>query len=62
MGELTDALAPGPIARWDRANSINVRLYGGVLSGEPEMAVLNGANAAAIVQAVLQMNDRIEVM
>ncbi len=48
MGELTAPLAAGPVARWDRANSISVRLYGGVLAGEPEMAVLNGANVAAI--------------
>jgi hypothetical protein len=48
MGELTEALPLGPVARWDRANSISVRLYGGAIAGEPELAVLNGANAAAI--------------
>jgi hypothetical protein len=48
MGALTAPLGAGPIARWDRANSVAVRLYGGALSGEPEAAVLNGANVAAI--------------
>jgi hypothetical protein len=48
MGELTEALPPGPLARWDRANSITVRLYGGSVAGEPELAILNGANVAAI--------------
>jgi hypothetical protein len=48
MGELTAPLGAGPVARWDWANSISVRLYGGALAGEPETAVLNGANAAAI--------------
>jgi hypothetical protein len=48
MGELTAALAGGPIARWDRGNAISVRLYGGSVSGQPELAVLNGANIAAI--------------
>jgi hypothetical protein len=48
MGVLLAPLPAGPIARWDRANSIEVRLYGGALAGEPRLAVLNGANAAAI--------------
>jgi hypothetical protein len=48
MGELTSALSGGPVARWDRGNAIAVRLYGGSVSGQPELAVLNGANVAAI--------------
>ncbi|HVY20482.1 MAG TPA: glycoside hydrolase/phage tail family protein [Bauldia sp.] len=48
MGELTSELAPGPVARWDRAASVTVRLYGGALAGAPELSVLNGANVAAI--------------
>ena len=48
IGELTATLPAGPIARWDRANAIEVRLYGGALAGQPELGVLNGANAAAI--------------
>ena len=48
MGELLSPLGPGPIARIDRGNTIEVRLYGGALASEPPLAVLNGANAAAI--------------
>ncbi len=51
MGELTAPLASGPGARWDRANAIEVRLYGGTLASEPRLAVLNGANAAAVGDA-----------
>ncbi len=48
MGELTAPLEPGPLARWDRGNAIEVTLYGGSLSSEPRLGVLNGANLAAI--------------
>ena len=48
MGELTEALGPGPLWRYDRANRITVRLYGGTLASLPELAVLNGGNAAAV--------------
>jgi len=48
IGELTAPLASGPVARWDRVNAIDVQLYGGALAGEPRLAVLNGANVAAI--------------
>jgi hypothetical protein len=48
MGELLAPLASGPLARWDLANAVDVQLYGGALAGEPRLAVLNGANAAAI--------------
>ena len=48
MGELLAPLTIGPVARWDRANAIDVQLYGGTLAGEPRLAVLNGANLAAI--------------
>jgi len=51
MGELTAALGAGPVGRWDRANAIEVSLYGGALAGLPEAAVLNGGNAAAIGDA-----------
>ena len=48
-GELTAALTGGgPLGRWDAAESITVRLYGGALAGAPELAVLNGADIAAI--------------
>ncbi len=51
MGELTAPLAAGPIARWDRGNTIEVTLYGGSLASEPLLGVLNGANIAAIGSA-----------
>jgi hypothetical protein len=47
-GELTAALPAGQAGRWDRGNRIAVRLDGGSLAAEPELAVLNGANIAAI--------------
>jgi hypothetical protein len=48
MGVLTAPLAPGPIARLDRGNAIEVQLYGGALASAALLGVLNGANAAAI--------------
>ena len=48
MGELAAPLAAGPIARWDRGNAIDLTLYGGTLSSEPRLGVLNGANLAAV--------------
>ena len=48
MGELTASLAAGPLYRWDGADAIDVRLYGGGIAGQPELSVLNGANVAAI--------------
>jgi hypothetical protein len=48
IGELVSSLAAGPLGRWDRANTIEIRLFGGSLAGAPELGVLNGANAAAI--------------
>jgi hypothetical protein len=51
MGELIAPLAAGPAARFDRAHAVEVKLYGGALAGEPELAVLNGANVAAIGSA-----------
>ncbi len=51
MGELTAPLYSGPTDRWDRVNTIAVKLYGGSLASEPRLGVLNGANAAAIGSA-----------
>jgi hypothetical protein len=51
VGVLTAPLASGPLGRWDHANEIEVRLYAGALASEPRLAVLNGANAAAIGSA-----------
>jgi hypothetical protein len=51
LGELLTGLPPGPQGRWDRANSTEIRLYGGGLASEPQLGVLNGANVAAIGSA-----------
>ncbi|MBY0562889.1 MAG: glycoside hydrolase/phage tail family protein [Hyphomonadaceae bacterium] len=48
MGELTWALWPGSVDRWDEGNRFRIRLYGGAPSSASEVAVLNGANVFAI--------------
>jgi hypothetical protein len=48
VGETLDDLPAGPTSRWDRANRVRVRLYGGALSTATDTQVLNGANAAAV--------------
>jgi HK97 family phage prohead protease len=48
VGVLTAPLGPGPLGRRDRSNAIEVTLFGGALASEPLLAVLNGANRAAI--------------
>ena len=47
VGETLDDLPVGPTARWHPA-SLRVKLYGGALTSVPEMAVLGGANVAAM--------------
>ena len=48
IGETLDLLPAGPVARWDNASSIRVRLYGGVLTSLSDARVLGGGNAAAV--------------
>lgn len=48
IGETLDPLPMGPVARWDNASSIRVRLYGGVLNSLSDARVLGGGNAAAV--------------
>jgi len=48
MGELAEPLAPGPLWRLDRANTVRLTLYGGTLASVPDLALLNGANVAAV--------------
>ena len=48
IGETLDDLPPGPAGRWDRRNTLRVKLASGALVSIAESAVLNGANAAAI--------------
>lgn len=47
-GELMTPLAPGPQGRWDRANTIHLRLRRGLLSSATDALLLNGTNAAAV--------------
>lgn len=48
IGETLEALPAGPVARWDNASSMRVRLYGGVLNALSDARVLGGGNAAAV--------------
>jgi hypothetical protein len=51
IGETLDALPAGPTARWDRASSMRVKLYGGALASISDARVLEGGNAAAVRNA-----------
>lgn len=48
IGETLDVLPAGPVARWDNASRLRVRLYGGVLDALSDARVLGGGNAAAV--------------
>ena len=48
VGEMQTTLPDGPVGVWDRSASFDVMLPYGTLSGTTELAVLNGANVAAI--------------
>jgi hypothetical protein len=61
-GELTAPLYRGPEGRWDRGNSVYVKLYGGALAARTVEDVLAGANVCAIRNAqggweILQFAD-----
>lgn len=47
-GETLDPLPAGAPGRWDRGNTLRVRLYGGLLTSVSDARVLAGANAAAV--------------
>jgi len=51
IGETLDPLPAGPTARWDRANAVRVQIYGGALASVTDARVLDGANAAAVLNA-----------
>jgi hypothetical protein len=51
IGETLDPLPTGPTARWDRANTFRVRLYGGALTSLSEARVLGGGNVAGVQNA-----------
>ncbi len=50
-GELAADLPPGFEGRWDRAASLELRLYDGALSSAESLAVLAGANRLAVETA-----------
>ncbi len=49
IGELTKTLLPASASLWDRANQIELTLYGGHLSSATELETLNGANRIAVL-------------
>lgn len=51
IGETLDPLPAGPSSRWDHGSRVRVELYGGALASLNEANVLNGANAAAVLNA-----------
>lgn len=48
VGVLVEPLGPGCVGRWDRANSLRVRIEGQAPSSAPDAAVFAGANAVAV--------------
>lgn len=48
MGVTDWDLYAGPTSRWDRGNSVQVTLHSGQLSSATQLAVLGGANIAAV--------------
>lgn len=48
VGELVDALWPGPVGRWDRAGVMRVRAPGAALSSVTDAALFAGVNSFAI--------------
>lgn len=49
IGETLDTLPSGPTSCWDRGARMRVQLYGGALASLGDARVLNGANAAAVL-------------
>jgi Gene Transfer Agent (GTA)-like protein/putative tail protein len=48
MGRTLTGLAAGPASRWDRVNTVQVRIGTGELQSVDELALLSGANVAAL--------------
>ncbi|CAM5426280.1 putative protein OS=Afipia felis OX=1035 GN=NCTC12722_02668 PE=4 SV=1 [Afipia felis] len=51
IGETLDVLPAGPTACWDRGSEVRVQIYGGALTSLADANVLNGGNAAAVMNA-----------
>lgn len=58
-GVTETALSPGPMDYWDEGNAVVVRLLSAEmeLESRPELAILNGANAALIGDEIVQFRD-----
>jgi len=48
IGETLDPLPEGPVARWDNASRLRVRLHGSALNALSDARVLGGGNAMAV--------------
>ena len=48
IGETLSDLYSGPLWRWDRVNTLGVRLYSGTLAAHDDISVFGGANAMAV--------------
>jgi hypothetical protein len=59
VGETVNALADGPCNYWDEANALTVTLLstGMTLESRPELAILNGANAALVGDEIIQFRN-----
>lgn len=59
VGETVNALADGPCNYWDEANTLTVTLLnaGMTLESRPELAILNGANAALVGDEIIQFRN-----
>lgn len=61
MGTVAGTLGAGPADFWDGANSLSVTLLHGdmTLQSRPELAVLNGANAALVGDEIVQFRTAV---
>jgi hypothetical protein len=50
-GALLSPLYAGPLFRWDKGNTIYLEIHAGGLAAADDLSVLNGANAAAVMNA-----------
>ena len=48
LGEVVEGVGAGPMAVWDRASDLGIRLYGGHIADGAEAAVLAGSNRLAV--------------
>ena len=49
LGTTTSTLGAGPLWRWDRGNSLTLRLHGGALSATDDMGALAGRNLIGLL-------------